>query len=143
MKRSSGVLWWIPAISIALLALAEGSMHKRAKRAAVAKAPCAMSELTMDLAGNGKPVNVRLEKIDGDAWADVLVGGELKSTTRVGAWRDDASLEALDVDGDGRADLVRRFDDGGKRVAEVWLSDGNAFVEGWRGPSEAVCVAER
>jgi len=140
MKRNV-LLWWIPAIAIALLALAEGATRVRPSHAATQ--PCATSELVMDVAGDGHAATVRLAHIGDDAWADVLVDGNLKSTTRVGTWRDEVALQAVDINGDGRADLVRRFQDGGKRVAEVWLSDGVAFEQGWRGPSEGVCVAAR
>jgi hypothetical protein len=142
MKRNV-VLWWIPAIAIALLAVAEGAMRVHPRHAAPAKRACATKELTMDVAGNGHAATVRLVRIGDDAWADVVVNGDLQSTTRVGAWRDDAALEAIDVNGDGRADLVRRYSDAGKRVAEVWLSDGTAFEQGWRGPSESIRVAVR
>jgi hypothetical protein len=142
MKRNV-LLWWIPAIAVALLALAEGGMHSHRRHASAATRPCATTELTMDVAGNGKKATVRMVRIDDDAWADVLIDGNLKSTTRVGTWRDDAALQAIDANGDGRADLVRRYEENGKHVAEVWLSDGTAFEQGWRGPSDAVCVASR
>jgi hypothetical protein len=140
MKRNV-VLWWIPAIAIALLALAEGAVHTRPHQAA--RPLCATRELVMDVAGDGHAAKVQLTRVGDDAWADVLVDGNLQSTTRIGAWRDDSSLEAIDVNADGRADLVRRYDDNGKRVAEVWISDGTAFAPGWRGPSETVCIAQR
>jgi hypothetical protein len=141
MKRNV-LIWWIPALLVAMLALAEGGMRSQRGHRATAR-PCATRELKMDIAGDGQAATVRIEHIDDDAWADVIVDGNLKSTTRVGAWHDDVSLEALDVNGDGRADLVRRYQENGTRVAEVWLSNGDAFDQGWSGPSEAVCVATR
>jgi hypothetical protein len=140
MKRSV-LMWWIPAIVIAALALFEGILRVRPHHSALPT--CTNSALVMDLAGDGHPATVRIARYDDDAWADVIVDGNITSTTRIGAWRDDASVEALDVNGDGRVDLVRRFADNGKRVAEVWLSDGAAFEAGWRGPADAVCVAQR
>jgi hypothetical protein len=137
MKRA--VLWWIPAIAVATLALAEGTMRSRAP---LAHPPCA-TELTMDVGGNGGLANVVLERVGDDAWVDVLIGGDIVSTTRVGAWRDGASLEAVDADGDGKMDLVRRYSDHGRPVADVWISDGQAFEQGWQGASEARCVAQR
>jgi hypothetical protein len=97
----------------------------------------------MDVAGTGAPATVRVTRVDGDAWADVYVDGNIRSTTRIGAWRDDATLEALDVNGDGRADLVRHYQVDGKPVAQVWLSNGSAFDEGWTGAAQVTCVAQR
>lgn len=141
MKRNV-LVWWIPSVVVAMLALAEGAVRVHPRTAAAAR-PCVTNELAMDVAGDGRAATVRVVHVDDDAWANVLVDGNLVSSTRVGAWHDDVSLESLDVNGDGRADLVRRYQEGDKRVAEVWLSDGAAFEQGWRGPSEAICVATR
>jgi hypothetical protein len=86
----------------------------------------------MDIAGTGYAARVRIARYGDDAWADVLAGGAITSTTRLGAWRDGATVEARDVDGDGRADLVRRLVEDGKRMTEIWLSDGRAFVPATR-----------
>jgi hypothetical protein len=60
----------------------------------------------------------------------------------VGAWRDDAAIEALDVNGDGKIDIVRRWTEGSTQHAQVWLSDGRAFDEGWSGVTGSTCVAQ-
>jgi hypothetical protein len=82
-------------------------------------------------------------RVGDDAWADVWAGTTLRSSTRLGAWRDDAALEALDVNGDGKIDLVRSWGEGPEQQAQVWLSDGNAFDEGWSGVTGNTCVASR
>ncbi|MCU1281660.1 MAG: hypothetical protein JWM53_5206, partial [bacterium] len=92
--------------------------------------------------GDGVAESVRLVRVGGDAWADVWTGTMLRSSTRVGAWRDDAALEALDVNGDGKVDVVRRWSEGPEQHAQVWLSDGNAFDAGWSGVTGNTCVAQ-
>ena len=53
-------------------------------------------------------------------------------------------IEALDVNGDGKVDVVRRWSEGPEQHAQVWLSDGSrAFDEGWSGVTGATCVATR
>ena len=135
MLRTKALLWWIPATVVAMIAVAEGGMHMGAARAARQSsssnvAACPTRQLAVDLDGDGKAETVRIVRVDGDAWVDVWSGAMMLSSTRVGAWRDDASLEALDVNGDGRIDVVRRW------------SDGRAFDAGWAGVTGSTCVAQ-
>jgi hypothetical protein len=144
MRKSS--LVWVPVALLAVSAMVEGSMHARAARQAkpvVATASCHARQLEIDLAGDGRTEQVMLTRIGDESWADVYFAGELRSSTRVGAWHDDAALEAIDVNGDGRTDLVRRWSEGSQEHAQVWLSNGGAFEEGWSGISNATCVASR
>jgi hypothetical protein len=142
MSSSKLLVWSIPAALVVLMALVEGGAQSRARAARRAPASCAARELAMDVDGDGTAERVQLERVDDDAWADVWSGTSLRSSTRVGGWRDDATLEALDVNGDGKLDLVRRWHEGGEAHAQVWLSDGNAFDEGWSGVT-ASCIAQR
>ncbi|HEX9103752.1 MAG TPA: hypothetical protein VF997_16190 [Polyangia bacterium] len=149
MSRTKTLLWWIPATVLAMVAVAEGGMHMGAARATRhGKAPgavaatCRARHVLADLDGDGAPETVRLVRVGHDAWADVWSGTTLRSSTRIGAWRDDAVLEALDVNGDGKVDLVRRWSEGPELHAQVWLSDGVAFDEGWSGVTGNTCVAQ-
>jgi hypothetical protein len=150
MSRTKTLLWWIPATVVAMVAVAEGGMHMGAARAtrhaaphaAAASASCRARQVTADLDGDGVMESVRLVRVGDDAWADVWTGTTLRSSTRVGAWRDDSALEALDVNGDGKVDVVRRWSEGLEQHAQVWLSDGNAFDAGWAGVTSNVCVAQ-
>src|SRR5713101_7651097 len=65
--------------------------------------PVASVELTMDVDGDGTPDVVRITRGDEAYWADVWIGGELMSTTRILNDHDGLGfdLAALDVNGDG------------------------------------------
>jgi hypothetical protein len=148
MLRTKTLLWWIPATVVAMVAVAEGGMHMGAARATRhatahhASASCRAQRVAADLDGDGVMESVRMVRVGDDAWADVWTGTTLRSSTRLGAWRDDASLEALDVNGDGKVDIVRRWAEGPEQHAQVWLSDGNAFDAGWSGVTANACVAQ-
>lgn len=140
------LLWSIPAALFAVFALVEGGAHVGGAQGAAHKAQpahCRAHEVAVDLDGDGHAEEVRLVRVGDDAWADVWAGANLRSTTRVGAWRDDDALEALDANGDGRIDLVRRFRQGPEEHAQIWLSDGLAFDEGWSGVTGNACLAQR
>jgi hypothetical protein len=146
MLRTKTLLWWIPATIVAMVAVAEGGMHMgaaRATRRAATHDACRTQKLAVDLDGDGTPESVRIVRVGNDAWADVWAGTTLRSSTRIGDWRDDAAVEAIDVNGDGKIDLVRRWVDGPEQHAQVWLSDGSAFDEGWSGVTGNTCVASR
>lgn len=148
MLRTKTLLWWIPATVVAMVAVAEGGMHMGATRATrhgkthVAAEACRARHVAADLDGDGTPELVRMVRVGNDAWADVWAGTTLRSSTRIGAWRDDAVLEALDVNGDGKVDVIRRWSEGPELHAQVWLSDGVAFDEGWSGVTGNTCVAQ-
>jgi hypothetical protein len=144
MRKSS--LVWIPVALLALSAMVEGSMHARAAhkhKPLAALANCHARPVDVDIAGDGRTEQVMLTRIGNDSWADVYLDGELRSSTRVGAWHNDAAVEAIDVNGDGKTDLVRRWTEGSEEHAQVWISDGGSFEEGWSGISNATCVAQR
>jgi len=148
MLRMKALLWWIPATVVAMVAVAEGGLQMGAARATrhartVEVAACPTRQLEVDVDGDGKTEMVRMVRVGGDAWADVWSGTQMLSSTRVGAWREDAALEALDVNGDGKIDVVRRWAEGPAQHAQVWLSDGRAFDQGWAGvTSHHSCVAQ-
>ena len=132
-----------------MVAIAEGGMHMGAARASRhasgqdAAAACHAQTLNVDLDGDGRAETVRLVRVGNDAWADVWSGRALRSSTRLGAWRDGAALEAFDLTGDGKTDVVRRWSEGPSEYAQVWLSDGTAFDEGPAGlTGSTTCVAE-
>jgi hypothetical protein len=147
--RTKTLLWWFPAAIVAIVAVVEGGMHMGARAAkkqaahGAATASCRARELAVDLDGDGRTEVVKLVRVGNDAWADVWSGSALKSSTRVGDWREDAALEAIDVNGDGKIDLVRRWSEGPDQHAQVWLSDGAAFDEGWSGVTAKTCLAQR
>lgn len=138
------LLVWVPALLVATVAVVEGGMHTGAHAARKApEASCKGRELAVDLDGDGRIETVKLVRVGDEAWVDVWSGPSLRSSTRVGAWRDDAGIEALDVDGDGKIDLVRRWSDAGAERAQVWLSDGLAFQEGGSSVTRRACIAQR
>lgn len=139
--------WMWISVGVLGLLLLDGSLHARSMRQqatrAVLAASCTGNQLDLDLDGDGSPEEVVVERVGGDAWATVYSDGDLRSTSRIGQWRDDAALEAIDANGDGRTDLVRRWSDGGKQVAQVWLSNGASFDAGWTGATALTCLAQR
>jgi hypothetical protein len=147
MSRTKTLLWSIPTIVVALVAVADAGMHMGASRHAHATAPtpsasCHARQVNADLDGDGTAETVHLVRVGDDAWADVWAGPLLRSSTRLGPWHDDAVLEALDVNGDGKIDVVRRWSEGPAKHAQVWISDGNAFDAGWAGVTGNACVAQ-
>jgi hypothetical protein len=145
MLRMKSLMWWVAAAVVAVVALTASGVHMgaRAAKKSPATAACRARELAVDLDGDGRAETVRLVRVGDDAWADVWSGALMRSSTRVGAWREDAALEALDVNADGKVDLVRRWSEGHEEHAQVWLSDGRAFDEGWSGITGHTCVAQR
>src|SRR5690349_21484220 len=71
-------------------------------------------ELRMDVDGDGRPERVRISRNDDGYWADVWLdgarGARLLSATRILACPGPAAAEltVMDVNGDGREDLVVR-----------------------------------
>jgi hypothetical protein len=96
--------------------------------------------MAADVDGDGAAELVRRVHDDGRAWVDVWRWSgarlDLVSSSALGTWRDDATELAMDVDGDGLTDLVRRYAKDGAPWAEVWRSDGSAFTLASRGPLE-------
>jgi hypothetical protein len=137
------LLLWVPALLLAALAMVATGLRAGARAAREEHPVCRTRALDVDLDGDGRAEHVNIVRVGNDAWADVWKDGALRSTTRVGAWRDDAELDAFDVNGDGRADLVRRWGEGARHIAQVWLSNGTAFDEGWTGETSNTCVAQR
>jgi hypothetical protein len=108
----------------------------------VAATPRPAPELVLDANGDGRPDRVRPVVADGALWFDLWQAGPdgrltLRSTQRMHAYVPghgavDAVADrwlAFDVDGDGRADLVRLVPTAahGAGYAEVWRSTGDAF----------------
>jgi hypothetical protein len=147
--KTKTLLWWFPAAIVAIVAVVEGGMHMGARAAkkhgatSAATASCRTGELAVDLDGDGRTEMVKLVRVGNEAWADVWSDSALKSSTKLGGWREDAVVEALDVNGDGKIDLVRRWSQGPEQHAQVWLSDGAAFDEGWSGVTANTCLAQR
>jgi hypothetical protein len=119
-------------------------MHANTRAArALAPAACKARAFEVDVDGDGRPEQLKLVQANGDTWIDVWHNGALRSSTRLGAWRDDAEIDTVDVNGDGRTDLVRRWHEGKQARAQVWLSDGIAFEDGGSGVTSPTCIAQR
>lgn len=120
--------------------LSDGAGFEKAWSGAVGQAGAEARELAADVDGDGAAELVRRIHDDGRAWVDVWrwtgTRLDLVSSSALGAWRDDATELAMDVDGDGLTDLVRRYSEGGEAWAEVWRSDGSAFALASSGPME-------
>jgi hypothetical protein len=136
---------WVPVVLLAMLAMVVGGIKAGARAARDTRTTaCKLRALDVDLDGDGRPEQVKIVRVDNDAWADVWQNGQMRSSTRVGPWREDAALDVADVNGDGRADLVRRWSQGTQHIAQVWLSTGLAFEEGGTtGVVSDTCVAQR
>lgn len=141
------LLWSIPAVLFGTFALVEGGAQLgRTRGAAHPRAHavrCNSHEIAADVDGDGQAEKVRLVRVGDDAWADVWAGTALRSTTRVGVWRDADEIEALDANGDGKIDLVRRWSEGPAEHAQLWLSNGVAFDEGASSVTGPTCLAQR
>jgi hypothetical protein len=142
MLRKRTLLLWVPATLFAVMAVAEGAMHVR-NGASHQRASACVRELSVDLDGDGRRETVRLTRVGNEAWADVWTGAQMRSTTLLGAWRDDASLSAFDFNGDGKLDLVSSWTEGMQPRAAIWFTDGLAFEQGPSGPAGNACVAQR
>jgi hypothetical protein len=144
MLRKRTLLLWVPATLVAVMAVAEGAMHVRSRVTAhdAATSAC-VRELKIDLDRDGRLETVRLVRVGADAWVDVWSGDQMRSTTKLGVWRDDASIAAFDFNGDGRLDLVSRWSEGLETHAGIWFNDGLAFEAGPSGPAENDCIAQR
>jgi len=102
---------------------------------------CAARELQMDVNGDGKTDLVRIWKNGNEAYAAVWLsdgtGFSLAWNGSVGGWCSDPSCDirerAMDVNGDGKTDLVRIWRNGNEAYAAVWLSDGTGFYSAWNG----------
>jgi hypothetical protein len=142
MLRKRTLLVWVPATLFAVMAVAEGAMHVRNGASRQRDTVC-VRELNIDLDGDGRLETVRLTRVGNEAWADVWSGPAMRSTTLLGAWRDDASLSVFDFNGDGKLDLVTSWNEGVEPRAAIWFADGLAFEEGTSGPAGNACVAQR
>jgi len=143
--RYKSLALWVPVVLLGMLVTVAGGIKAGARAARDTRTTgCKVLALDVDLDGDGRPEQVKIVRVDGDAWADVWQNGQMRSSTRVGAWHADAELDAADVNGDGRVDLVRRWSEGAQHVAQVWLSSGLAFEEGGTsGITSNTCVAQR
>lgn len=100
---------------------------------------CRLVSLPMDVNGDGKMDLVLVTTNQDEVWADVWLssgeGFDLKSTTRLdpSAPSEIETVRALDVNSDGKSDLVRSGEKDGVAWAQVWLSTGTEFEAGWGG----------
>jgi RHS repeat-associated protein len=105
----------------------------------------AIKELRMDFNGDGKSDLVRVWKNVNDAYAMVWLsdgaGFSLAWNGYVGVWDvyDPPFMHyairelPMDVNGDGKTDLVRRWKNGNDACADIWVSDGAGFSQKWSG----------
>ncbi|MBV8656560.1 MAG: VCBS repeat-containing protein, partial [Burkholderiales bacterium] len=93
--------------------------------------------LTADVSGNGTSAIVQVwENAQGQAvastwYANATGGGYTRGAdSLLGAWVAGASYQLVDVNGDGRADLVATWADAnGKTAIATWFSTGSQFVQ--------------
>lgn len=142
MLRKRTLLVGVAATLVAVMAVAEGARHVR-HGARDHAAACSVRELRADLDGDGRVETVRLVRVGDDAWADVWDGPSMRSTTRLGAWHDDLALDAYDMNGDGKLDLVARWNEGPEARGAIFFGDELAFLEGPSGATGEPCFAQR
>jgi hypothetical protein len=94
-----------------------------------------IQNLIADVNGDGRADIIRVWNHSGSAQADVMLSNGTAfvgvSSTIVGGWADSTGAiqnQMADVDGDGRADMVRIWKNGIYAQAEVYLSNGSGFV---------------
>jgi Salmonella virulence plasmid 65kDa B protein/FG-GAP-like repeat len=110
-------------------------------------------ELTMDVNGDGKTDLVRiwnnLNQANAQVWLGNGTGFTYGGNQEVGGWRSDADNAikelVIDVNGDGKSDLMRLWNNNGKTNALIWLGNGTGFVHagnqdvgGWDGSATGV-----
>lgn len=71
---------------------------------------------------------VRATVADGSVWADVVRGGDVVATYRLRAATSRTRWLALDIDGDGRVDLVGVDGRGFGTRIEIWRATDDGFV---------------
>lgn len=100
-------------------------------------------ELAMDVDGDGNLDVVRVTRGADSYWADVWIGGQLKSTTRILDSQDGAALElaAMDINSDGRSDLILSWYLNGHGWTRAWLADGDSFQPATPEAADRVFVA--
>jgi hypothetical protein len=91
-----------------------------------------LRNMIADVNGDGKSDIVRIwNTSNGQAQADVLLSNSTDfvqvSNTIIGGWA--AQNHVTDVNGDGRADIVRIWQNGSKAQADVLLSNSTGFVQ--------------
>ena len=145
--RSKALLLWIPAVLVGTMAVVEARMS--ASRAHVGRVhesqvACHARAISADVDGDGRPEQLRVVRAnDDETWVDVWHNGALRSSTRLGTWNRGAEIDPVDVNGDGRIDLVRRWHDASGDRTQVWLSDGSAFEDGGAQVAAETRVAQR
>src|SRR5260370_25206296 len=94
-----------------------------------ARVPAPPVELAMDVDGDGNLDVVRVTRGADSYWADVWIGGQLKSTTPILDGQEGAALElaATDIHADGRSHLILSCDRNGHGWARVSLAPGRGF----------------
>lgn len=136
--------WSISSVLFAAFILAGGEVQlRRARASLLPKDPCPPARLALDVDGDGHDEEIRLVRVGDTAWADVWAHGQVRSTTRLGAWHDHERLAAVDANHDGKSDLLRRWNEGPSEHTELWLSDGVALTAGWSAVTGGRCVARR
>lgn len=95
-----------------------------------------LQNMVADIDGDGRADILRIWNNNGGAQADLLlsngVGFSETSNTIVGGWLDSAGKVVqnllADIDGDGKTDIVRIWNNNGTADASVWLSNGQKFI---------------
>ena len=92
-----------------------------------------IQDIVMDINGDGKSDWVRLWQNGSRTYALVLLsngtGFTQVSNADIGSWSTGFQYFVMDINGDGRSDLVRLYQNGTLAYADVWLSTGKGFTE--------------
>src|SRR6266403_754181 len=92
-----------------------------------------IQDIVMDINGDGKGDWVRLWQNGSRTYALVLLsngtGFTQVSNADIGSWSTGFQYFVMDINGDGRSDLVRLYQNGTLAYADVWLSTGKGFTE--------------
>jgi hypothetical protein len=126
-------LWQNGTLEYAAVWVSNGSGFTQVANQSVGTWCTCIQEYVMDINGDGKSDLVRLWQNGSQTYAAVWLstgsGFTEVSNGPIGSWSTSFNYLVMDVNGDGRSDLVRLWQNGSLEYASVWLSTGTGFTQ--------------
>jgi len=126
-------LWQNGTLEYASIWVSNGSGFTQVANQSVGTWCTCIQEYVMDINGDGKSDLVRLWQNGSQTYAAVWLstgsGFTEVSNGPIGSWSTSFNYLVMDVNGDGRSDLVRLWQNGSLEYASVWLSNGTGFTQ--------------